>query len=60
MDNMNTDHFDNEKNESTEPPGKGSEPECRCKETRGKTIGQVLKMALADLAFWKKMGKKSK
>jgi hypothetical protein len=33
--------------------------ECRCKEAPGKTLPQLLKVMIEDLAFWKK-GKKER
>ena len=37
--------------------GKGRDADCRCKEAEGKTIPQILKIMVKDLAFWKKDGK---
>lgn len=35
--------------------GDVSEDSCRCKEVSKKTIPQMLKLMLSDLAFWKKV-----
>jgi len=50
-----------------ESPGKGktdgsaeamSEDTCRCKAVSKKTVPEMLKLMLSDLAFWRKSGKK--
>ena len=46
------------KNDSAEDirPGSGSpsEGECRCKEVSKKTLPEMIKLMVDDLAFWKK------
>jgi len=32
----------------------GSEIECRCKEVSKKTLPEMIKLMISDLAFWKK------
>jgi hypothetical protein len=34
--------------------GEGSEITCRCKEVSKKTLAEMLKLMISDLAFWKK------
>jgi len=48
------------------PKGKGGHPEpkagevgeddCRCKEVSKKTVPELLRVMISDLAFWKKSG----
>jgi hypothetical protein len=47
-----------EKHEEQKVQAEGEE--CRCKEAPRKTIPQLLKVMLEDLAFWKKGKKKDK
>ncbi len=35
----------------------GKEDDCRCKETSKMTPGELLKLMMSDLAFWKKKKK---
>ena len=35
-------------------PGERSEDDCRCKEVSKKTVPELLKIMIDDLAFWKK------
>ena len=35
-------------------PGEQSEEDCRCKEVSKKTLPELLKVVIDDLAFWKK------
>jgi hypothetical protein len=37
------------------PVGTGKDDACRCKEASEMTPGQLLKLMVSDLAFWKKM-----
>lgn len=35
-----------------------AEDSCRCKEVSKKTVPEMLKLMMSDLAFWKKSGKR--
>ena len=37
------------------PAGPGKDDACRCKEASEMSPGQLLKLMVSDLAFWKKM-----
>ena len=37
------------------PAGEGIDDACRCKEASEMSPGQLLKLMVSDLAFWKKM-----
>jgi len=37
------------------PAGIGKDDACRCKEASDMSPGQLLKLMVSDLAFWKKM-----
>jgi len=43
-----------EKETKSTETGPEEQSDCRCKEAKGKTLPQLLKMMLNDLAFWKK------
>jgi hypothetical protein len=47
-----------EKDKTDGNDGAVTEDSCRCKEVAKKTLPEMLKLMVSDLAFWKKSGKR--
>ncbi len=45
---------DKKKNPAEQEAGEAGEIECRCKEVSKKTLHELLRLMIKDLAFWKK------
>lgn len=43
------------KDEKAAEAGAGKDEDCRCRETSKMSPGELLKLMMSDLAFWKKM-----